>query len=300
LQYIDYVQILQDFIRAERLSDWNLHLTSLAQMLNLFAATGHRNYAKSARLYLQMMLNLRETHPWLHEQLSVNSLHAVRRTDRYWAGLWTDLVIEQVMMRSVKSRGGLTHGRGMSESVRLMWVKSMHRCAAVHSAIASLTGSDNAATDVQHVECGKARRRRDGDDLKKMLAFFQDRNPFKYIDGRLRSLSSGIVASESDEIDCDNAEDAGKLVMSSMDNIPYDSVKIKKASQVKTLADVTTKVFGCKKKYPLDSLALFNRLLAIAQRNADMDAYFKFELTAYPTALFTDSASLRKTNKAVI
>jgi hypothetical protein len=43
-------------VRAERTSDWNLHLVGMSRMLNLFAATGHINYAKCARLYLQMML----------------------------------------------------------------------------------------------------------------------------------------------------------------------------------------------------------------------------------------------------
>ena len=49
------------------------------------------------------------------------------------------------MMRSTKSRdererggGGLT-GRGMTESVRLLWVGSMHRCSEIHEAMTSLT-----------------------------------------------------------------------------------------------------------------------------------------------------------------
>ena len=40
----------------------------------------------------------------------------------YWAGLSTDLVIEQVLMRSIKSTGGLTRGRGMAEIQRLLWL----------------------------------------------------------------------------------------------------------------------------------------------------------------------------------
>ena len=55
-------------------------------------------------------------------------------------GLWTDIVIEQDLMRSLESRGGLTRGRGMTESVRKLWVYSMHACAAIHDAMTSLTG----------------------------------------------------------------------------------------------------------------------------------------------------------------
>ena len=101
------------FIRAERTGNWKLHLVAIKRMINLFAATGHMNYAKSARLYLQFMLNLPEEHPWLHSCFIEEGYHTIRRSDRYWAGLWTDLVIEQVMMRSIKSRGGLTQGRGV-------------------------------------------------------------------------------------------------------------------------------------------------------------------------------------------
>ena len=73
------------------------------------------------------MNELPEKHPWLHTQFE-KGLHTVRRSDRYWAGLWTDLVIEQALMRAVKSRGGLTRGRGIPEAVRLLWVHSSQMC----------------------------------------------------------------------------------------------------------------------------------------------------------------------------
>lgn len=96
-------------------------------MLNLFAATGHINYAKSARLYLQLMRDLPTGHPWLYDCFIEQGFHTVRRSSRYWAGLWTDHIIEQVLMRSIRSRGGLTRGRGVTESVRLQWIYSMWR-----------------------------------------------------------------------------------------------------------------------------------------------------------------------------
>ena len=40
-----------------------------------------------------------------------------RWTEKNWAGLWTDLTIEQFLMRAIKSSGGLTRGRGISEKV---------------------------------------------------------------------------------------------------------------------------------------------------------------------------------------
>ena len=91
-------------ISCERVGDWACHLLIITRMLNLFAAFGRINYAKSARLYLQSMNELPEKHPWLYQCFNEKGYHVVRRSVRYWGGLWSDLIIEQVLMRSIKSR----------------------------------------------------------------------------------------------------------------------------------------------------------------------------------------------------
>ena len=144
--YLVQMQTLKMFIRAERTGDWELHLVAVSRMLNLFAATGHNQYARCARLYLQMMRELPVSHPWLHNEFAKHGFHTVRRSDRYWSGLWTDLVIEQVLMRAVKSRGGLTRGRGVTDSVRMTWIHSMHQCAEVRNAMTHLTDLHNTCT----------------------------------------------------------------------------------------------------------------------------------------------------------
>ena len=138
LRFMDYIEIIKDFICCESLGMWDGHLNAVTALLNLFAATGHIHYAKSARLYVQEMRKLPSTHPWLHQKF-VEGYHTVRRSEILWAGLWTDIVIEQVLMRSLKSHGGRTRGSGMTESVRQQWVYSMHACAAIHDAMTSLT-----------------------------------------------------------------------------------------------------------------------------------------------------------------
>lgn len=97
-------------------------------MLNLFAANGCINYAKSARLYIKQMRELQETHPWLFEKFT-EVYHAVRRSDQFWSRLWSGLVIEQTLMRFINTRGGLTRGRGISEAVRHLWVLSLNDCS---------------------------------------------------------------------------------------------------------------------------------------------------------------------------
>ena len=50
MQYHKHVCIIKDFIRAERLSDFKLHLVTPAKMLPTLAAAGHGQYAKAIRL----------------------------------------------------------------------------------------------------------------------------------------------------------------------------------------------------------------------------------------------------------
>ena len=47
--------------------------------------------------------------------------HVIRRNDRFWADLSTDLIIE-VVMRKFRTTDGLTRGSGMNELARLVWL----------------------------------------------------------------------------------------------------------------------------------------------------------------------------------
>ena len=132
-------------------------------MMNLFAATGHHNYAKSTRVYLQMMVDLPKLHPWLYEKFSNEGSFVCRRSHRYWVGLWPDLTIEQVMMRAIKGRGGLIKGSGFSESVRVLWVYSMYAAASYHNALINLSKFNKSKA--LHNEPGESRWQRDFKDL---------------------------------------------------------------------------------------------------------------------------------------
>ena len=167
-------------------------------MLNLFAATGHINYAKSGRLYIQLMMDLPNKHPWLYHKPAVEGHHVVRRTVKFWVGLCPDFVIEQVLMCSLKSRGGLTRGRGMSPSVRVLWVHSMHSCGSIHNAMTTPTQHYHKTSE-QHEELGK----------------------------------SGLVADES--INCDNAEEVGRAIYTKLDHASVAKCTIKRLDQVKSL-----------------------------------------------------------------
>ena len=148
VQYMGMVNILRQFLKAEQTGNWQLHLKSVHEMLPYFAASGHTLYAKSAYIYLQMMLRLPETHPDVYKKFE-EGFHVVRHSDRYWTGLSTDLIIEQVLMQSVETHGGLTRGKGMTETQQLIWVFSMPACAAMNEAMKNLSGISYETSD-QH------------------------------------------------------------------------------------------------------------------------------------------------------
>ena len=71
-------------------------------------------------------------------------------------------------MRSIKSMGGLTRGRGLSQNVRDTWTMTAHHVASIHQGMTEITGSLFTTSD-QHVEESKARVSRDYMDGEKIL-----------------------------------------------------------------------------------------------------------------------------------
>ena len=142
------MELLCIFLQSERTGDWKQHLFVLKKMLPYLAAAGHSLYTKSICVYIQHIAKMTSKHTEL-QKLFDEGLHVVRRSNRFWAGLSTDLVIEQVLMRSLKSTGGLTRGRGMEETQRLTWLLSRPVCAEVNHALQEFT-SVNLNTSEQH------------------------------------------------------------------------------------------------------------------------------------------------------
>ena len=99
------LEVAQELIEVDRTGSWEMHLIhAVSECLPIFAATGHGNYLKSGYLYLQEMSELESTHPGIYQKF-INGFHVVRRSNHYWVGLGFDLVIEQTLIRSLKSIG---------------------------------------------------------------------------------------------------------------------------------------------------------------------------------------------------
>ena len=123
LNYQRMVGMARMLIKEDRTGSWLMHLQAVFNCLTVFAAAGHFNYLRSAHYYLKQMSNLEEKHPDVYRKF-LDGFHVVRRSNQCWAGPSSDLVIEQTLMRSLKSTGGLTRGSGMTEDMRNLWTSA--------------------------------------------------------------------------------------------------------------------------------------------------------------------------------
>ena len=107
---MNMIDILRKFIRAEHTGNCELYLATVypshasihgSFWLQLLHQIWH------AVLILQHMSNILTQHPDVQQHFS-EGLHLIQKSNRLWAGLSSDLVIEQVLMRSLKE---VSHNR---------------------------------------------------------------------------------------------------------------------------------------------------------------------------------------------
>ena len=135
--------------------------------------------------------------------------HVARRSNRFWAGLSTDLVIEQVLMRILKTIGGLTRERRMTEQQRLMWVMAMPVCAEIIRVMQDLVGIRYDAGE-QNKDITVARQARDWKATNIVLKYLHDRNPFT-LDCDEQNIATGVHSHCA--VDVDNAKAIGKGIL---------------------------------------------------------------------------------------
>ena len=155
-----------------------------------------------------------------------------------------------------------------------------------------------------HKELGSACKRRDEEDVQKVMEVIsQRRNPFEMADN-LVSLSSGSITSSALKEDLLKAEEKGKSALMSFvqDRLTNSAVgffetlprlKLGKFGEVKKTVNQGGKSFVLQA-----DRNLFARLLVIGQsRQIDLRDLLTHELGPVPWSLGTYDGSLAKTNK---
>ena len=219
--------------------------------------------------------------------------HVVRRSDRFWAGLSTDLIIEQVLMRSIKTHGGLTRGKGMTENQRLAWVLSMPVCASINETMQKFSGVSHETSD-QHKDVSAARQPRDISDTVYLIDYLNERDRFVQNDS-LFNIANGMTAHE--RVNVEKAREIGVNIVESMAGKSTDEFTFRKANQAVTLGSRSSmKIKG--EHVNIDPQLLYQRLLTVRERCDDVTSLFQCELCTYPAVLFELSSLPLQPNKA--
>ena len=297
IQYFNLVSLLHLFIKAERTGNWNLHLHCIKNMLPFFHAAGHMAYARYAHLYVQQMENLHNVLPVEEfKKFNEQGFFTVRRTEKFWSGVWTDLVIEQDLMRVLKSAGGLTHGRGLSDCSLTKFVLAQPLCWKVCTALEKMVGA-SSGTSEQHVELRESRRGRAHADLSKILKWFDMHSPFERNDELLVSLSTGVVADHT--INCDLAKELGLNGVRDIVGNNFHEVKIKRKNKVLPLSAMSGTIMVRDEEIVVNPQQLFMRISCVLKCPSDYKEYLSFELAPKPPSLF-DGHLMRKTAKSAL
>ena len=108
------VNTIKIFICAERMGDFTLHLSWITnRMLHVILEAGHHNCAKGACLYFQMMKTYEKESAGdiaIISSFKENGNHVVSYSSNEWSSVWSDLTIEQTLMKNWKSEGGISGG----------------------------------------------------------------------------------------------------------------------------------------------------------------------------------------------
>ncbi|KAK3932952.1 Elongation factor 4, partial [Frankliniella fusca] len=299
VQYFRCVEIVTLFIAAERSGNFKLHLHCIGKMLPFFHASGHLNYAKGAHLYLQQMNSLETLmSPLEFEKFTSKGFFTIRRTEKFWSGTWSDMIIEQVLMKWMKSVGGLTRGRGVSDEVVARALHSLPETSRIMAAVEEFCGMTSASSE-QHVELRDSRRRRDQQDLEKFLLFLKLHNPFEKHPDELVSLSSGAVGDKT--INCDRAEELGKKSLLMSVGKDFKTLKLHRKDACKSLASLSqTHARVGDDNVEINSNQLFHRSLCVLKTAEEIEAAFEFEMAARAPALFENCGSMRKGCKSTL
>lgn len=296
IQYFYMVSLMKEYIHAERSGNWESHIDCVKKMTPYFHASGHFPYAKSCQLYVQDMMDLpSKLTPEEYCLFTTEGYFTMRRSDIFWTGVWSDMTIETTLMRGFKSRGGLTRGRGITDSVISKWILGT---PATHDICISLEEFSGVlfATSEQHKDCGTYRKTRDAADIQKISQWFENHDPFCVTEDII-SIATGVVG--DDTITCYKAVAMGKAAMEKIVGTPFSEVKLTRKDCALPLSSVTSSIKIQGEPVVIDPLLIFQRISISKQTDEDLKQYLQYELAPFPLALF-DEAGMRKTKKAVL
>lgn len=288
IQYFEMVILMLHFIRAERVGDFELHWTTIIRMLPYFHASGHNKYAKCAHLYVQDMLELKKNMTEdEYIKFTKKGYFTIRRSNKLFAGIWSDMTIEQTLNRLMKIIGGITR-RGITESTIANWVVAMPATIEVCDSVENFVDKASESSE-QHIDLRESSMKRNTEDTKILLQWFEDHPPFLYRT-ELISLATGVVGDE--KINCWDAWNCGVKCQLQMIGNNFADVSLKRSTKVLPLSTQGSNVKVNDFVLPINSTLLYQRIIRTVHTQEELESYFAYEMAPIPQSLF-DNGGMR-------
>ena len=168
LQYFNMVTLVKNFIEAERTGNWEKHLYTIKLMMPYFYASGHHHYSKACHIYLQEMSSLEEKMDiFEYLKFTKDGYFTIRRSEKFFSGTWTDMVIEQTANRDFKVQGGIVQ-RSFTDNVLSAHVITKFSLSNICVALEDYCDT-HFATSEQHIELRESRIYKNNIDVKKLV-----------------------------------------------------------------------------------------------------------------------------------
>ena len=283
---------IMKYVRAEREADWPLHLASVHEMMPLFFAASHFNYARYGLYYLREMIAMPED----VRQHFMNGEHTMHHNPGVFNGIWSDMAIETTYMRYGHGQSGIIGITLRPETLKI-WAYSLHACNTVvnHLDLMRTQKQHRPESQTHHKEETKARVKCDSKDRKALrdkLELCID--PLHSEDNQesLVNIVTGQVLTHP-SLNVDNAVELGSKEMEEFQRTWPASFHetLHKCVTTMALAQKNTKVSSMK---ILDTEMIYARAMALqcSQRNYDTKNLMAYELAPRPASMFDDSGAM--------
>lgn len=307
-QYMELTLLLLRFTRALRSGNWELYLTSLAEMIPWFALYDHTHYTRWATVFLADAKELPTRAPCVYNGF-LNGDFVVKETSHKFNQIPDDQGLEHINKLG-KVAGGLV-GITRTDTARDRWsVTYNDRMRLAQSTWAMFGLQSDVSNDVEwdHKELGPSRLKRDESDVLKLKAELELREVFTKESLHLVNIATGDVATADISDALLNASVKGQerlnqFIAERLINKKISFHKVLHKTNSKTFESLYSVSVTTEKQKILQIKAdrnIFQRLVVAIEsgRDIDLDTLLMKELSPVPLSLANTDGSLRATNKS--
>ena len=277
MSYIDLTYLLLHFLRTSREGNWDLHLTSIKELIPWRFAYSKTNYAWYLPWYLIEMINLVHAHPELFSYLKDSEFSTQISNENPFGCIPMDQTIEETISKDTQTPSG-TRGFSMKKGAVLKhYITADYRASCVRQLRYFV---NRQRLGIKHPDLSRARIQRDEEDIKSLLEMFQNiwQSPFSKESTDLCNMSTGAMVEPELISDVLNARGKGKeaceqfiseRLSSSRSKKFFDSLPRIKLKYFDTAS--RKKVKATNKEVTLKADKNLFRMMTLISQNRDLD-----------------------------